>query len=97
MEKSFAWITSKSAGKLVFFPTRAKLMPAMLRIAADLSLPVTERLSEEVLSIPVRPNLTDEELETVIRAVREVATPVRAGAPAPGPAASGTPASGSPA
>jgi dTDP-4-amino-4,6-dideoxygalactose transaminase len=29
-----------------------------------------------VLSIPVRPNLTEEELETVIRAVREVAAPV---------------------
>jgi dTDP-4-amino-4,6-dideoxygalactose transaminase len=36
---------------------------------------VTETLTEEVLSVPVRPNLSDEELERVIGAVREVATP----------------------
>jgi dTDP-4-amino-4,6-dideoxygalactose transaminase len=39
---------------------------------------VTETLTDEVLSIPVRPNLADEELERVIDAVREVATPVAA-------------------
>ena len=38
--------------------------------------PVTNRLSDEVLSIPVRPNLAAEELEAVIAAIREVATPV---------------------
>ena len=31
-EKSLAWITSRSAGRLAFFPTRAKLIQAMLRI-----------------------------------------------------------------
>jgi dTDP-4-amino-4,6-dideoxygalactose transaminase len=44
--------------------------------AADLDLPVTNRLAEEVLSIPVRPNLAPDELEAVIAAIREVATPV---------------------
>ncbi len=43
--------------------------------AADLDLPVTDRSSDEVLSIPVRPSLTDDELGTVVAAVREVATP----------------------
>jgi dTDP-4-amino-4,6-dideoxygalactose transaminase len=42
--------------------------------AADLALPVTDRLADEVLSLPVRPDLTDAELDTVIAAVREVAT-----------------------
>ncbi len=93
-------LAERGVGTLIYYPVpihKQAYLQAYLPGVADLSLPVTERLSEEVLSIPVRPNLTDEELETVIRAVREVATPVRAGAPAPGPAASGTPASGSPA
>jgi len=43
--------------------------------AADLNLPVTNRLADEVLAIPVRPNLADEELDRVINAICEVATP----------------------
>ena len=35
--------------------------------------PVSERLSGEVLSIPVHPSLTDGEVETVIAAVNGVA------------------------
>jgi dTDP-4-amino-4,6-dideoxygalactose transaminase len=37
------------------------------------SFPVSERLSAEVLSIPVHPSLTDDEVATVIGAVNEVA------------------------
>ena len=44
--------------------------------AADLSLPVTDRLSDEVLAIPVHPRLTDEDLATIVAAIRDVATPV---------------------
>jgi dTDP-4-amino-4,6-dideoxygalactose transaminase len=44
--------------------------------------PVTERLTEQVLSIPVHPSLTDAEVDTVIAAVNEVAArlgPIEAG------------------
>ena len=44
--------------------------------AADLGLPVTDRLSDEVLAIPVHPKLTTEDLATIVAAVRDVATPV---------------------
>ena len=44
--------------------------------AADLDLPVTNRLSDEVLAIPVHPMLSDEDLATIVAAVRAVATPV---------------------
>ena len=36
---------------------------------------VTNQLVDEIVSIPVRPSLTDEELGTVVAAIREVATP----------------------
>lgn len=42
-------------------------------------LPVTDRLADEVLSLPVRPDLSDAELEAIVAAVRELATPQGAG------------------
>ena len=74
-------LTERGVGTLIYYPVpthRQAYLQAFMPGAADLPLPVTDRLSEEVLSIPVRPNLTDEELDHVIEAVREVATPVGA-------------------
>lgn len=51
----------------------------------DLHFPVTERLTEQVVSIPVHPSLTDAEVATVIGAVNEVAAllgPITVAAPA---------------
>jgi perosamine synthetase len=48
----------------------------------DQHFPVSERLSEQVLSIPVHPSLTDDEVSTVIGAVNAVAAelgPISAG------------------
>jgi dTDP-4-amino-4,6-dideoxygalactose transaminase len=78
-------LAERGVGTLIYYPVpihRQAYLQAYLPGAADLALPVSDRLSDEVLSIPVRPNLAEEELEAVIAAVREVATPVRAGAPA---------------
>jgi dTDP-4-amino-4,6-dideoxygalactose transaminase len=58
--------------------------------AADLDLPVTNQLSAEVVSIPVRPNLADEELDTIVAAIREVAAPNAAAPSAAAPIAAGT-------
>jgi dTDP-4-amino-4,6-dideoxygalactose transaminase len=51
----------------------------------DQRFPVSERLTEQVLSIPVHPSLTDDEVSTVIGAVNAVAAelgPIAAGASA---------------
>jgi dTDP-4-amino-4,6-dideoxygalactose transaminase len=74
-------LAERGVGTLIYYPVpthRQAYLQAFMRGAADQPLPVTDRLSDEVLSIPVRPNLTDEELDQVIEAVREVATPVGA-------------------
>jgi dTDP-4-amino-4,6-dideoxygalactose transaminase len=47
--------------------------------AADLELPVTNLLSEEVLAIPVHPMLSAEDRAAIVAAIREVAAPVAAG------------------
>jgi perosamine synthetase len=44
--------------------------------SATLRLPVTDGLAGEVLSLPVRPNLTDDEIDRVINAVHAVASAV---------------------
>ena len=75
-----AALRERGVGTLAYYPVpihRQPYLRSRLPAAADLHLPVTDRLADEVLSIPVRPNLTDEELEQVIDAVRSVATPAR--------------------
>ena len=72
-------LTERGIGTLVYYPVpvhRQDYLQAFVPGAAELDLPVTNRLADEVLSIPVRPNLEEPELEAVIDAVREVATRV---------------------
>ncbi len=72
-------LTERGIGTLIYYPVpvhRQPYLQAFVPGAAELDLPVTNRLSDEVLSVPVRPNLAEDELEAVIAAIREVATPV---------------------
>ncbi len=90
-------LTERGVGTLIYYPIpihRQAYLQAHLPGAADLDLPVTNRLSDEVLAIPVHPKLSAEDLATIVAAIREVATPVGAGAPA---AAAPAPAPGGPA
>jgi perosamine synthetase len=75
-------LAERGIGTLIYYPVpvhRQAYLEAHVPGAADLDLPVTNQLAGEVLSIPVRPSLTPDELEAVIAAVREVATPVDPG------------------
>ena len=91
-------LTERGVGSLIYYPVpihRQAYLQRYVPGAADLDLPVTDQLSDEVLSIPVHPKLSEEDLATIVRAVREVATPVDAVAAAAGvpgaPAAGGGP------
>jgi len=78
-ERVVAGLAERGVGTLIYYPVpihRQAYLQRYMPGAADLDLPVTNRLSEEVLSIPVHPLLTDHELATIVAAVREVATPV---------------------
>lgn len=82
-------LTDRGIGTLIYYPVpvhRQAYLQAFMPGAADLALPVTNRLADEVLSIPVRPNLTEAELDAVIAAVREVATPTQPAATVQGTA-----------
>jgi dTDP-4-amino-4,6-dideoxygalactose transaminase len=58
---------------LVHYPKAIHQHPAYERLAARGSLPVSERLAAEVLSLPLYPELADAEADEVMSAVRDAA------------------------
>jgi perosamine synthetase len=54
----------------VYYPTPVHRLPSF---GLDLDLPVTEQAAREVLSLPVHPSLTEDDLERIVAAVAAVA------------------------
>lgn len=72
-------LTERGIGTLIYYPVpihKQAYLQAFVPGAADLHLPVTDRLSDEVLAIPVHPMLSAEDLATIVAAIRDVAAPV---------------------
>jgi perosamine synthetase len=72
-------LTARGVGTLIYYPVpihKQAYLQAFVPGAADLDLPVTNQLSDEVLAIPVHPRLSQDDLATIVRSVREVASPV---------------------
>jgi dTDP-4-amino-4,6-dideoxygalactose transaminase len=72
-------LTSRGVGTLIYYPVpihKQAYLQAFVPGAAELDLPVTNKLSDEVLAIPVHPMLSDADVDTIVAAVRDVATPV---------------------
>ena len=61
-----ARLTERGVGSGVYYPTPIHRLPSF---GLDLDLPETERAAQEVLSLPVHPALSDEDLETIVKAV----------------------------
>jgi dTDP-4-amino-4,6-dideoxygalactose transaminase len=55
----------------IHYPRPAHLQPVYQGLAEPGSLPITERLADTVLSLPIYPELTDAEVDAVAAAVRE--------------------------
>lgn len=74
-------LAARGVGTMIYYPVpvhRQEYLQRWLPGVADQHLPVTDRLAAEVLSVPVRPNLTDEEIDHIIESVRAVAVPIDA-------------------
>jgi perosamine synthetase len=72
-------LTERGIGTLIYYPVpihKQAYLQAYVPGAADLDLPATNRLSDEVLAIPVHPKLSGDDLAAIVAAIREVATPV---------------------
>jgi perosamine synthetase len=71
-------LAKRGVGTLIYYPVpihRQAYLQQYVPGAAELSLPVTDRLSDEVLAIPVHPMLSPDDLDTIVEAIRGVATP----------------------
>jgi perosamine synthetase len=67
-------LAERGIGTAIYYPIPVHRQKSYLALGyGDQRLPITERLTEEILSIPVHPALTDAEVDTVIEAVNEVA------------------------
>jgi len=64
-------------GSGVYYPIPNHRLPSLEHFAPGLDLPETERAAREVLSLPVHPSLSEDDLDRIIAAVTAVA---RAGA-----------------
>lgn len=68
-----ARLSEKGIGTLIQYPVPIHLQPAYKgRVHTGDGLPETERAAREVLSLPMYPELSPQEQETVINAVQEV-------------------------
>ncbi len=60
----------RGIGSGVYYPTPIHRLPSF---KLDLDLPTTEEVAQQVLSLPIYPSLTQQELETIVEAVNAVA------------------------
>ena len=65
-----AELLKRGVGSGVYYPTPIHKLPSF---GNPIDLPTTERMANQVLSIPVHPSLTQFELETIVEAVNSVA------------------------
>jgi perosamine synthetase len=72
-------LTARGVGTLIYYPVpihKQAYLQAYVPGASELDLPVTDRLADEVLAVPVHPKLSQDDLATIVRSIREVASPV---------------------
>jgi dTDP-4-amino-4,6-dideoxygalactose transaminase len=69
-----AHLKAKGIGTSIQYPIPIHLQPAYRAVAPAGSLPVAEQLATEILSLPMYPELTLDEVREVARAVAEFET-----------------------
>ncbi len=63
-------LAARGVGSGVYYPVPVHALPSF---GLELDLPVTTRVAAEVISLPVHPALTAQDLETIVTAVNDVA------------------------
>jgi len=65
-------LNTAGIGTGVFYPVPVHQQPYMKDIVGDVHLPVTERLAHEVISLPVHPLLSQDDLEYIVEQVNQL-------------------------
>ena len=67
-------LRERGVGSAIYYPIPVHRQKPFVALGYEAQrFPVTDRLTEQVLSIPVHPSLSDDEVDTVIGAVNETA------------------------
>jgi len=69
-------LNAENIGAAVHYPRPLHQQPAFSEMAGDAHLPISEDLSQRILSLPVYPGLSTAKLDLVAEAVRKVASTV---------------------
>jgi dTDP-4-amino-4,6-dideoxygalactose transaminase len=70
-DELLAHLKAEGIGCAVYYPVALHLQPCFADLGyARGSLPVTERAMEDVLSLPIYPELTDAQQDTVVNSIR---------------------------
>ena len=59
-------------GTGIYYPVPNHCQEHIRKIVGNISLPITERMSQEVISLPVHPMLSEEDLEQIVREVNKL-------------------------
>jgi dTDP-4-amino-4,6-dideoxygalactose transaminase len=68
------FLRERGVGTAIHYPVPVHLQPAYRDRLGDVgSLPETERAAQEIVSLPMYPELSDEDVRSVAQAIREFA------------------------
>jgi dTDP-4-amino-4,6-dideoxygalactose transaminase len=70
-DELLAFLREKGIGGLIHYPVPVHLQPAYKRLHGYDKLPETERIAQEIISLPIYPELSEYDLHTVVKAVKE--------------------------
>lgn len=70
-EALIAHLDARGVGHAIHYPVPVHLQPAYLETLRGVDLPETERASREILSLPLWPEMSDAEVETVARSLAD--------------------------
>jgi perosamine synthetase len=65
-------LSEAGVGTGVFYPVPAHQQDYVREIVGDVRLPVSEQLAQEVISLPVHPQLNQSDLDTIVAAVNQL-------------------------
>jgi dTDP-4-amino-4,6-dideoxygalactose transaminase len=65
------WLREQGIGTGIHYPKPIHWQPLYQQLGYDQDLPQAEQASREVLSLPVHPGLTQDQLETIVTSIQE--------------------------
>lgn len=65
-------LTAAGIGTGIYYPIPAHHQPHIKEVVGEVSLPVAEQMAKEVISLPVHPQLSQEDLNTIVTEVNKL-------------------------